>query len=97
MSPKDDHLMGITPILLRRAAHYLKLGIGEYTPVHPHFDKVTVIPVYELLQNPLEASEWALGLRVSFFKNEHCIRWVEFSCRTVGAGGDYILRKVEDV
>jgi hypothetical protein len=96
MSTKDDHRMGITPILLRRAAYYLSLGVGEYHPVHPHFDKVTVSPIYELTQNPVEPSEWALGLRVSFFQGSHCVRWVEFSCRTVGAGGDDILQKVKE-
>ena len=92
---KDDHRMGVTPILLKRAGYYLCLGEGEYYPNHPHFDKVTVTRVYDIMPNPINENEWGLGLRVSFFKEDREIRWVEFGCRTVGVGGDDILRKVE--
>lgn len=93
---KSDHRIGITPIMLRRAAYYAQLGVGEYLPEHPHFDKVVVDKLYELTQNPMTPAEWAFGLRVGFSKEGRLIRWVEFSCRLVGAGGDDILRKVED-
>jgi hypothetical protein len=91
----SDHSIGITPILIRRAAYYLQLGVGEYTPDHPHFDRVVVSKLYDI-QQPDDSVEWALGLIVSFFKNGRRIRWVDFSCRIAGAGGDQILREVQN-
>lgn len=64
-------------------------------PEHPHFDVVTVHKIYDFMQNPVNDAEWGLGLRVSFFKGERCINWVEFGCRTTGAGGDDIMKKVD--
>ncbi len=92
---KEDHRIGITPILLRRAAHYLLLGEGTYLTNHPHFDKVIVKRIYDLKQSALNDAEWGLGVQVSFYQGDHCNRWVEFGCRTVGAGGDEIIKKVE--
>jgi hypothetical protein len=94
MSNKEDHRIGITPIVLRRAAYYLALGLGEYAPEHPHYDKVRVDKLYDLMQNPLTESEWGLGIRVSFYQDQRCVRWVEFSCRTTGVGGDPVLESV---
>ena len=88
--------MGVTPILFRRAAYYLCLGEGEYIPEHPHFDKVVVRRIYDITQNPIDEDEWGLGMRVDFYLRGRITRWVEFGCRTIGAGGDDILRKVED-
>lgn len=95
-SNPNDHLIGITPILIRRAAYYLKLGEGEYQPNHPHYDKVVVSTSYELAQNPDRPEEWSQGALVAFYKDGRRIRWIEFGCRVVGAGGDPILRKVDD-
>ncbi len=81
---------------MRRAAYYLTLGIGEYFPGHPHYDRVTVEQLYELTQHPENDMEWSVGLAVNFFKNKRRIRWIEFGCRTTGAGGDPILREVTD-
>jgi hypothetical protein len=94
--PKEDHKIGITPILLRRAAYYLSLGVGEYTPDHPHFDKVRVETLYDLVQNPENEFEWSHGMKVSFIQDDRCIRWVDFGCRVVGAGGDPIIKEVTD-
>lgn len=86
--------MGITPIFLRRAAYYLSLGEGEYFPEHPHYDKIVVDKIYDFTQNPVNEDDWGLGLRVSFYKEGHRVRWVEFGCHIVGAGGDDVLREV---
>jgi len=91
----EDHRIGITPIMLRRAAYYVQLGEGEYYPEHPHYDKVMVTKLYDFMQNPMNESEWGFGLKVSFYKDKRCVRWVEFSCRTTGVGGDEILKKAE--
>lgn len=88
--------MGITPIVVRRAFYYLSLGIGEYYPEHPHFDKVTVEQLYEPTPHPGSESEWSMGIVVSFYKNRRRVRWVDFGCRLTGAGGDSILQKVEN-
>lgn len=94
MSSKENHRLGITPIVIRTAAYYLMLGEGIYYPNHPHYDEVTVRKTYDLKQNALDENEWGFGMVVSFYKNTHCLRWVEFGCRTVGAGGDDILKRV---
>jgi len=91
----SDHYIGITPIVLKRAAYYLSLGIGEYFPEHPHFDRVTVEKIYEFTQNPENTYEWSQGVVVSFYKDKRRLRWVDFGCRVIGAGGDPILTKVE--
>jgi hypothetical protein len=88
----ENHRIGITPILLRRAAYYVTLGEGTYFPDHPHFDKVVVERLYDFKQNPLDPIEWSLGLTVAFFYKGRRVRWVEFGCRTIGAGGDDIMR-----
>ena len=90
----EDRLIGITPILIRRAAYYITLGEGIYYPDHPHFNKVIVEKLYDIMQNPLDSTEWALGLKVGFYQDNHLVRWIEFSCRLTGAGGDPVLRKV---
>lgn len=94
MSNKEDHLAGITPIVIRRAAYYLSLGEGEYFPEHPHYDKVTVERTYDITQNPLDELEWSMGMIVNFHKDGRRVRWIEFGCRLIGAGGDPIVQEV---
>jgi len=93
---KEDHRIGITPIVMRRAAYYLTLGVGEYFPEHPHFDRVTVEQLYSVKQNPDDEMEWSLGIKVTFHQRGHCIRWVDFGCRTTGAGGAPILHSANE-
>ena len=92
----SDHSIGITPILIKRAAYYLSLGVGEYYPEHPHFDKVIVSTLYDIRPNPDNNSEWSTGMRVGFYQHERRIRWIEFGCRITGAGGDPIMKKVDN-
>lgn len=92
---KDDHRIGITPIVLRRAAYYLTLGVGEYFPEHPHHDKVVVENIYDFQPNPTNENEWGMGFRVSFYQESVCKNWVEFGCHTIGVGGIPILREVD--
>ncbi len=96
MTKADDHRIGITPIVLRRAAYYVTLGVGTYFPDHPHFDRVEVRKTYDFVPSQKSEYEWSLGLEVAFYRQERKIRWVEFGCRTVGAGGDDILRVVSE-
>ncbi len=92
----SDHAIGVTPILMKRAAYYLSLGLGEYLPNHPHYDRVVVEKLYDIMQNPDSPLEWSTGIVVSFYKEGRKIRWVDFGCRVTGAGGDTILRKVSE-
>lgn len=89
---KEDHRIGITPIVIRRAAYYLTLGVGEYYPNHPHFDRVTVERLYDITPNSDNDMEWSMGMVVSFWQGPHKTRWIEFGCKTTGAGGDSILK-----
>lgn len=91
-----DHSLGVTPIVIKRAAYYLCLGLGEYFPSHPHFDKVVVEKLYDVTNNPANPLEWSVGIVVSFHQNSRRVRWIDFSCRITGAGGDALLRKVPD-
>lgn len=93
---RSDHLIGLTPILIKRAGYYLSLGIGEYFPEHPHYDKVLVEQSYDMRSNPENDTEWSQGLTVSFYKQNRRIRWMDFGCRMTGAGGDAILREVDN-
>jgi hypothetical protein len=93
--PKQDTLIGVTPITIKRAAYYLSLGQGEYYPDHPHYDKVVVDKTYDIMQSPVNEFEWSVGLCVSFYKENHKVLWIEFGCRTVGAGGDTIIKEVK--
>jgi len=92
----SDHAIGVTPILLRRAAYYLTLGVGEHEiKGESLYDTAKVEVSYPLTQNPESELEWSQGIKVSFYKSGRCIRWVEFGCRTVGAGGDPIIKEVK--
>ena len=91
-----DHSLGITPIVIKRAAYYLSLGIGEYFPTHPHYDKVTVEKIYDIMNNPLNPAEWSMGIVVSFYNEKRRVRWIDFGCRITGVGGDALLKKVVD-
>lgn len=91
-----DHSFGITPIVIKRAAYYLTLGLGEYLPTHPHYDKVVVEKLYDITINPANPLEWSLGIVVSFYKDSRRIRWIDFGCRITGTGGDSLLRKVSE-
>lgn len=97
MSRRDDHRIGLTPLMIRRAAYYLKLGQGDYYPCHPHFDKVVVSTSYDIRQpcSDVGGDEWSQGMLVSFYKEGRRIRWLEFGCRLVGAGGDSIVKPVD--
>jgi hypothetical protein len=91
-----DHSLGVTPIVIKRAAYYLCLGLGEYFPSHPHYDRVVVEKLYDIVNNPHNSLEWSMGIVVSFYKENRRMRWVDFGCRITGVGGDSLLRKVPD-
>jgi len=92
---KEDHKIGVTPTLVRRAAAFATRGIGVYPFNHPHFDEVRVTKLYDIKENPLNLGEWGFGITVSFLLEGKRLRWVEFGCRLTGAGGAPIVQEVK--
>lgn len=89
-----DHLLGLTPMLKRRAFHYLQRGIGTFPSDHPAYDVVVVKSLYDW-KTPLDDSVPGQGgMVVEFHKDGKRVRWVEFGCRIVGGGGEPIIREV---
>lgn len=92
---RAEQRIGLTPLTKRLAHYYLRLGEGDYYPVHPHYDRVTVRELYEFQENPQIEGEHAGGTLVEFFKDGHRVRWVEFRCQVVGGGGESVLKRVK--
>lgn len=91
----EAHRAGITPYLLRLAAYYCCLGVGEYQPKgYANFNRVVV---RELLPwSPAESpTQSRVVLIVEFFQNERRIRYVEFAITPDGFGGEPIASVVE--
>jgi hypothetical protein len=89
-----DHKLGLTPMLKRRAFHYLQRGIGRYESDHPAYDSIVVKSLYDW-QTPTDDSVPGQGaMVVEFHKDGKRVRWVEFGCRIVGGGGEPIVREV---
>jgi hypothetical protein len=87
---KEAHRAGITPYLLRLAAHYAAKGIGEHKPLDTVYDKVIV---RELMpwQPGEHFTESCLILSVDFYAHGEKLRFVEFSLRPEGFGGKPII------
>jgi len=91
---KEQQLAGITPYVLRLAAHYACLGVGTYRPKgYAQFDRVEVIVKQPWQPSPV-FTESCLILEVGFFLGETKLRYVEFSLRPDGFGGLPILKGV---
>ena len=87
----EAHRVGITPFLLRLAAHFAAKGIGEYKPDGDSiYDKVIV---RELMpwQPGEHFTESCLILSVDFYAGGEKQRFVEFSLRPEGFGGKPII------
>lgn len=96
MSHRSDVILGLTPAFKRIAHYYLCLGMGDYHPAqHPHYDHVIVRPLYNFMENPAVAGEYAGGTVVEFFRKQQRIKWVEFRCQVVGGGGEAVIRRIK--
>lgn len=92
---KAEARLGLTPAFLRIAFYYLRLGEGVYTPAHhPHYDRVVVRELYEFNENPTTPGEFAGGMVVEFFKATQRVKFVEYRCQCVGAGGESLIKEV---
>lgn len=89
-----DHKLGLTPMLKRRAFHYLLRGAGSYESDHPAYDKVVVKSLYDWQTPADDALPSQGGVVVEFHKDGKRVRWVEFGCRVIGGGGQPIVREV---
>lgn len=88
-----EHLLGLSGTLKRLAFYYLKKGIGEHPCEHESYDKVVVRELYGW-QSPRTDVPPQGGLVVEFYRDGKRARWVEFACRSVGGGGEPIVREV---
>lgn len=80
--------LGLTNILKRLAYSYLTKGFGRFPIEHNIYDEVEVSELYPWIPNPVQKDEYGAGIRVTFFRKGRKVRWVEFSVRAIGGGGD---------
>lgn len=88
METTTEIRLGLTRPLIRLAYHFLAKGSGTYPIDHAIYDTVIVAPLYDWMPNPEESDESGAGIRVTFLRQGHKIRWVEFSVRYSGGGGE---------
>ena len=94
MTLRTDHKLGLTPMLKRRAFHYLLRREGRYESDHPAYDAVVVRSLYDW-QTPSDDNIPSQGgAVVEFHRDGKRVRWVEFGCRVIGGGGEPIVREV---
>lgn len=88
--------LGLTPILKRLAFYYLTLGFGQHKIDHPEYDIVEVKELYPWEPNPEneKGGEYGAGIQVNFHRKNQRIRFVEFSIRFNGGGGEQAVRRI---
>lgn len=91
----SDQRVGITPVLKRLAFSYLIRGIGNHRIEHPIYDSVDVRILYPWSENPAASGEYGAAISVSFMREKRRVRWVEFSIRQIGSGGDPTIFRVK--
>lgn len=94
MTTTAERRIGLTPAFKRIAYYYVKLGYGEYKPAnHPHYNRVVVRELYDFKEGSDE--EYAGGIIVEFYRDDHRVKWVEFRCQAVGGGGQDTIKRVK--
>lgn len=91
----EAQLAGISPYVLRLAAHYACLGVGTYRPKgYAQFDRVEVV-----LKQPWQPNdhftESCLVLEVGFYVGQEQQRYIEFALTPAGFSGKPVVRAVE--
>ncbi len=88
--------VGLTPILKRLAFYYLSLGYGSHDIDHPEYDKVAVKELYPWEPNPQnkKGDEYGAGTQVNFYRKGQRIRFIEFSIRFSGGGGEDMIKRI---
>ena len=93
---KEAQLQGITPLLLRTAARYAALGVGEYhTNDYRDFNKVLVSVALPWTPNYERLTESCLVLKVEFLLDGAVKRYVEFRLCVDGFSGEPIMKAVK--
>ena len=87
--------LGLTNILKRLAYSYLTQGFGKHSIDHDVYDEVEVLPLYSWMPNPTGGGEYGAGIKVVFYRQGQRVRWVEFSVRDIGGGGDPTIFRVK--
>lgn len=91
----EAHLAGISPYVLRLAAHYAALGVGTYRPKgYAQFDRIEVSVKMGWQPSPV-FTESCLILEVAFFSSNEQLRYVEFALTPAGFSGKPVVRAVE--
>ena len=91
---KEQQIQGITPYVLRLAAHYACLGVGTYRPEgYAQFDRIEVY-VKQPWQPAESFTESCLILVVEFYVGQDQLRYVEFALTPAGFSGKPIVREV---
>lgn len=85
-------LLGISPLTFRQAAYYACLGIGTYKPEGYTFDRVEVFERMPWQADPADPMKSTLIIAVEFYSGAQRLRFVEFSLRPEGFGGDPIVK-----
>jgi hypothetical protein len=89
--------VGLTPILKRLAYYYMVgKGLGRHKIVDElyGYDAVDIVELYPWGPNPQNEEEYGAAVKVTFLRDGDAIRWVEFSVRFVGGGGEAVIRAV---
>lgn len=91
---KEARLAGISPYVLRLAAHYASLGVGTYRPKgYGQFDRVEV-----RLKHPWTPGESltqsCLILTVEFFNGAALERYIDFAVSPAGFSGKPVVHDV---
>lgn len=90
----ESHRVGVTPYVLRLAAHYATLGVGTYNPTgYGQFNRVEV-RIAQPWENREPMMSSLLVLRVEFYLGAKLVRFVEFALTPEGFGGDAIMKTV---
>jgi hypothetical protein len=92
---KTETRLGLTNILKRLAYSYLTRGFGRHPIDHDIYDEVEVSSLYPWMPNPAGGGEYGAGVKVTFYRGGQRVRWVEFSIRDVGGGGDPTIFRVK--
>lgn len=92
---KEAQLAGITPYVLRLAAHYASLGVGTYKPKgYSAFDRVEVR--IKMPWQPGELlTESCMILVVEFFSFDTLQRYIEFALTPAGFSGKPVVREIK--
>ena len=94
---KSETRVGLTNIVKRFAYYcFITKGIGRHPLDNPLYDEVEIKEIYQWMSNPENPLEHGGGVSVTFYKNKEKMRFVEFSIRFTGGGGQDVIRLVKD-